>query len=210
MSGSSDTEVYVKQGFGKDLELKAPFGLLLIDFVNGFADEAWFGGGNIRDAIACSVDLLAAARERGWPVAHTRIVFADDASDANVFSDKIPSMLHLTEAAEISQIVPDLAPRPGELVVRKQLPSGFAGTSLQGWLTRHGVRTLMIAGCTTSGCVRASVLDAVGAGFVPIVVRDCVGDRAIGPHEANLFDMEKKYAQILDRDTVLAAATVPA
>lgn len=210
MDGSAGGDVYDRQGFGRALGLVPPFGLLLVDFVDGFADEAWFGGGSIGDAIARSAGLLSAARARGWPVAHTRIVFADDGSDANVFSDKVPSLLKLTESAAISQIVPELAPAPGELVVRKKLPSAFAGTSLAAWLTRRGVRTLLVGGCTTSGCVRASVVDAMGAGFVPVVVRDCVGDRAIGPHEANLFDMEKKYAAVLDRDDALAATSAMA
>jgi maleamate amidohydrolase len=195
--------VYRQQGFGADMDLSGPPGLLIVDFVNGFADPARFGGGNIEAAIAATVPLLAHARERRWPVAHTRIVFADDDGDANVFTQKVPGMLTLKEHDPASAIVDALAPRQGELIVRKTLPSAFFGTGLAPWLTRHGVRTLVVAGCTTSGCVRASVVDAMSHGFKPVVASDCVGDRAIAPHEANLFDMRQKYAAVMARDQAL-------
>lgn len=195
---SEDTAVYRRQGFGNALGLQPPFCLLIIDFVNGFADPAVFGGGNIPQAIAATVPVLALARERGWPVAHSRIVYADDDSDANVFSAKVPGMLTLKEHSASSAIVPQLAPRTGELVVRKNVPSAFFGTSLAPWLTGQGVRTLLVAGCVTSGCVRASVVDAMCWGFRPVVLSDCVGDRALEPHKASLFDMAQKYADVVD------------
>lgn len=202
-----DVAVYSRQGFGAALGLRPPLGLLIVDFVNGFHDPAIFGGGNIDAAIQATVPLLATARKNGWPVAHSRIVYADDGSDANVFSTKIPGMLTLTENAPASAIVDVLEPVTGELMVRKTGPSAFFGTDLAPWLVRHGVRTLLVAGCVTSGCVRASVIDAMNWGFYPVVLQDCVGDRAIGPHEANLFDMAQKYADVLPSATVLAAAT---
>jgi len=194
----NDRAVYARQGFGAGLVPEPPFGLLVVDFVNGFADPAIFGGGNIPAAIEATRPLLALARGRGWPVAHTRIVYADDGADANVFSAKVPGMLGLTEAASASAIVPELAPLPGELVVRKNVPSAFFATGLAPWLTQRGVRTLVVAGCVTSGCVRASVVDAMCWGFRPVVLADCVGDRAVGPHEASLFDMAQKYAEVMD------------
>ncbi|ESJ26174.1 N-carbamoylsarcosine amidase [Cupriavidus sp. HPC(L)] len=200
-----EVSTYQRQGFGATMEIAAPFGLLIIDFVNGFADPAVFGGGNIPQAIANTGPLLAAAREQRWPIAHTRIVFADDDADRNVFTQKVPGMLTLKEASHDSAIVPELAPRDGELVVRKTVPSAFFGTSLAAWLAHRGVRTLLVAGCVTSGCVRASVVDAMSYGFRPLVLSDCVGDRALGPHQANLFDMEQKYATVMPCDEALAA-----
>ena len=202
---SAETEVYARQGFGASMAPRAPYGLLLVDFVNGFADPAQFGGGNIAAAIEQSRGLLAAARARGWPVAHSRIVYQDDDADGNIFSLKVPTMLTLKERLASSQIVEALAPIAGELVVRKTVPSAFFGTSLSPWLAQRGVQTLLVAGAVTSGCVRASVVDAMSWGFRPLVVTDCVGDRAIGPHEANLFDMGQKYAILLERDAALAA-----
>lgn len=200
MNDEQDTAVYRQQGFGAELRLAPPFGLLIIDFVEGFADPVVFGGGNIPQAIARTRGLLDFARAQGWPVAHSRIVYADDDGDANVFSDKVPGMLTLKEHSPASAIVSSLAPHAGELVVRKNVPSAFFGTMLAPWLTQRGVRSLVVAGCVTSGCVRASVVDAMCWGFSPVVVSDCVGDRAIGPHEANLFDMSQKYAEVIPLD----------
>ena len=194
---SGDISAYARQGFGTPLPLMAPFGLLIIDFVNGFADPAVFGGGNIPQAIEQTRDLLAHARQQRWPVAHSRIVFSDDDADSNVFCLKVPGMLTLKEDSPASAIVAELAPAAGEYVVRKSTPSAFFGTMLAPWLAQRGVQTLLVAGCVTSGCVRASVVDAMQSGFRPLVVADCCGDRAIGPHEANLFDMAQKYAAVM-------------
>lgn len=199
-----DISAYARQGFGTPLPLKAPFGLLIVDFVNGFKDPAVFGGGNIPQAIARTEKLLAHARQQGWPVAHSRIVFSDDDADSNIFCIKVPGMLTLKEDSHNSAIVPELAPAKGEYVVRKSTPSAFFGTMLAAWLAQRGVQTLVVAGCVTSGCVRASVVDAMQAGFRPLVVSDCCGDRAIGPHEANLFDMAQKYASVMPMDQAIA------
>ncbi|WP_059378449.1 N-carbamoylsarcosine amidohydrolase [Achromobacter sp. PD1] len=202
---NDDISAYARQGFGTAMAPKAPYGLLIVDLVNGFADPAVFGGGNIPQAIEQTVGLLAHARKQGWPVAHSRIVFADDDADHNIFTLKVPGMLTLKEADHNSAIVPQLAPAAGELVVRKTVPSAFFGTSLAAWLSQRGVQTLLVAGAVTSGCVRASVVDAMQYGFRPLVVSDCVGDRAIGPHDANLFDMQQKYATVLTRDEAVRA-----
>ncbi|UKJ77606.1 isochorismatase family protein [Azospirillum brasilense] len=200
----SEQAVYERQGFGRSLGIQGQIGLLIVDFVNGFADPAVFGGGNIAPAIARTAQVLEKARQRGWFVAHSRIVYADDGSDGNVFSIKVPGMQTLTEHAAISAIVPELTPVPGELVVRKTVPSAFFGTGLAPWLTQRGVETLLIAGATTSGCVRASVVDAMCHGFRPVVMADCVGDRALAPHEANLFDIGQKYGDVVPAERVLA------
>ncbi|MDR5745754.1 isochorismatase family protein [Caballeronia sp. LZ029] len=198
--------IYARQGFGNDFDIDGQFGLLIVDFVNGFADPDVFGGGNIAEAIERTVPLLHAARVMSWPVAHSRIVYADDDSDANVFSLKVPGMLTLKEHGHDSAIVPQLSPASGELVVRKNVPSAFFGTSLGSWLTMRGVRTLVVAGAVTSGCVRASVVDAMQYGFRPVVLSDCVGDRAPGPHDASLFDIAQKYAAVMSSEELLSRA----
>ncbi len=201
----SELDIYKKQGFAGRVGIGAQPALVIVDFVLGFTDPAHFGGGNIGPAIERTVGMLAAARERGWPVAHTRVVYADDGSDAGAFARKAPGLLKLTETSPLSQIVEELTPLPGELVVRKRQASAFFGTEFAGWLAWRRVDTLFVAGCTTSGCVRATVVDAVSHNFRTVVVTDCVGDRAIGPHEANLFDMGQKYADLMTADEVLAA-----
>ncbi len=204
-----DVSAYARQGFGTPLPLEPPFGLLVVDFVNGFADPAVFGGGNIPEAIGRTSKLLDYARDQRWPIAHSRIVFSDDDADSNIFCLKVPGMLTLKEDSHHSAIVPQLAPHRGEWVVRKSTPSAFYGTMLGAWLTQRAVRTLVVAGCTTSGCVRASVVDAMQAGFRPLVVSDCVGDRALGPHEANLFDMAQKYAAVMPLEQAIADIAAP-
>ena len=194
------TDLYRRQGFGNSLGTPQRPGLLIVDFINGFADPASFGGGNIQAAIDATVPVLAMARRQRWPVAHARTVFADDGADANVFSIKAPTLLGLTEHAHGSAFVPALTPHDGELVVRKTVPSAFFETALRSWLTRHQVDALIVTGCVTSGCIRASVHDAMCCGFRPFVLSDCVGDRAMAPHEANLFDMQQKYAEVLSFD----------
>ncbi|WP_158940793.1 N-carbamoylsarcosine amidohydrolase [Burkholderia sp. S171] len=201
----AESGVYKQQGFGTPLPVQGNIGLLIVDFVVGFADPKTFGGGNIAPAIERTVHLLAAARRHGWPVAHSRIVYAADGSDDNVFSLKVPGMATLTEDHPNSAIVPELTPAAGELVVRKTVPSAFFGTQLAPWLSQRAVQTLIVAGAVTSGCVRASVVDAMSHGFRPLVVSDCVGDRAIGPHDANLFDMQQKYAAVMTLEEALSS-----
>lgn len=209
MSGHPEADIYHRQGMGNRAGLGQAPALVIVDFVVGFSDPAHFGGGNIGPAIEQTVALLAFARKQGWPVAHTRVVYADDGSDAGVFTLKAPSLKKLTETSPLSQIVPELAPLPGELIVRKQGASGFFDTNLAGWLAFRRVDTVAVAGCTTSGCVRATVVDAMQHNFRTICVTDCVGDRAIAPHEANLFDMGQKYADLMTRAELEAAWTAP-
>ena len=199
-----DLDVYQQQGFGNSSGYGQRPALLIIDFVNGFTDPKKFGGGNILPAVARTKILLAECRKLGIPVAHTRVVYADDGSDLGVFALKAKGLAELTEHALISQIVDDLTPVEGEYVVRKTQPSPFFGTSLDSWLQMKAIDTLLVTGCTTSGCVRAGVIDALSRNFRTIVVTDCVGDRAIGPHEANLFDMGQKYADLQKSDEVIA------
>jgi len=201
----NDLDVYKQQNFGNRIGFGRRTALIVVDFTVGFNDPALFGGGNIGAAVKRTVGLLAFFRERALPVAHTRVVYADDGSDASVFALKAPRLLMLTEHHPAGQFVPELAPAAGELIVRKTQASGFFGTGLAPWLTLRGADTVVVAGCTTSGCVRATVVDALSLNFRTVVAQDCVGDRAQGPHEANLFDMGQKYADVLDRDDIMAA-----
>ena len=199
----SDADIYRSQNFGNRIGFGRRSALLVVDFTVGFNDPALFGGGNIDAAVKRSVGLLEFFRSARLPVAFTRIVYAEDGSDAGVFCMKAPNLRLLTESHPAGQIVPELAPIKNEYIIRKTQASAFFGTGLAPWLVREGADTVVIAGCTTSGCVRASVVDALSHNFRPIVARDCVGDRALGPHQANLFDMAQKYADVLERDAIL-------
>ena len=121
------------------------------------------------------------------------------AFDGGVFFRKVPA-LSCFEAGrhpELAAFAEGLEPVAGETVITKQYASAFFGTTLQPTLSALGVDTVLIAGVSTSGCIRASAVDCCQHGFVPVVVRDAVGDRAPGPHEANLFDLQAKYAEVV-------------
>jgi maleamate amidohydrolase len=193
----SDDDIYRKQQFGQRTGFGKTPALLVIDFVNGFHDPEILGGGNIAEAVVATVPLLAFFRERGLPVIFTRIVYAEDGSDASLWCEKVPRLKELTERAHASRVVDALAPRPRELIIRKTQASAFFGTHLSACLTAKGIDSLVVAGCTTSGCVRASVIDAMSLNYRTVVATDCVGDRALGPHDANLFDMGQKYSDLM-------------
>lgn len=198
-------DIYRKQQFGQKTGFGKSPALLVIDFVNGFVDPKILGGGNISEAVTATGPLLDFFRAARLPVIFTRIVYADDGSDAGVWCQKVPRLKDLTENAHASQIVAALAPRPGELVIRKTQASAFFGTHLGGKLIAAGVDSIVVAGCTTSGCIRASVIDAMSMNYRVTVAVDCVGDRAIEPHNANLFDMGQKYADLLAAGEIISA-----
>jgi maleamate amidohydrolase len=201
----AEEDIYQKQQFGQTVGFGEAPALLVVDFVNGFHDPEILGGGNIAEAVIATKPLLGFFRRRKLPVVFTRIVHAEDGSDASMWCRKVPRLRDLTETAYASQVVETLAPAAGELVIRKTQASAFFGTHLAGCLVARGVDTLVVAGCTTSGCVRASVIDAMSMNYRVIVARNCVGDRALGPHEANLFDMGQKYADLMTGDQIIAA-----
>ena len=193
----NDTEIYKQQGFGNSSGFGLRPALLIVDFQVAFTDPHHFGGGNILCALNATRGLLAVARECQIPVAHARIVFAQGGADAGIFCLKAKGLQQLTETCPASKFNEHVAPQEGECVVNKTRPSAFFSTELAAWLRGKRVDTLIVAGCTTSGCVRASVVDSMSHNFRTVVARDGVGDRALGPHEASLFDMEQKYADVL-------------
>lgn len=196
-------QIYQHQGMGGTLGIGRRCGLVLVDFVNGFVDVDQLGGPHIEQAALATRPLLDWFRRQQLPIVHTRVVFEEDGSNHNVFALRVKPLQKLTEHAPGSQIVPQLTPLPSEWVIRKQSASAFFETGLAGWLHLRGVDTAVIVGCTTSGCVRATVIDSMQNNFRTLVISDCVGDRAMEPHEANLFDMQQKYADVMGRDTFL-------
>ena len=178
-----------------------PFGkrpaLLIVDFVVAYLDKASPLYAGVESALASNERLLAAARAAGIPVLFTNVSYTPGGADGGVFYRKVPA-LRLFEAGSPMGAFPDsLKPRDGELVVTKQYASSFFGTHLAATLTAMGVDTLLITGLSTSGCVRATALDACQHGFLPFVVREACGDRHQAPHEANLFDLQAKYAEVI-------------
>lgn len=201
-------EVYVRQGFGQGSGFGRSPAVMVVDFTWSFVDPAQFGGGDIAKAVTATARLLTAARQAGWPIAYSRVVYADDGSDAGPFARKVPGLLSQTECSAATRIVDELAPASGDLVLRKTAASAFFGTGLLPWLVARCVDTLIVTGATTSGCVRATVVDSVSHGFMTVVPADCVGDRAEGPHAASLFDMGQKYADVTFSAALIQRADV--
>ena len=153
--------------------------------------------------------LLDAARRKGIPVVYTRVLYHASGADGGLFVRKVPALRRMVEGEPLADIVPELAPGPDDVVLIKQYASSFFGTSLAAMLTARGIDTLVITGCSTSGCVRATAVDAMQNGFRPIVPRECVGDRHDGPHEANLFDINAKYGDVVALKDVLGQFATP-
>jgi maleamate amidohydrolase len=197
------TEGYTAAGFGRALEPGRTPALVLVDLVEAYFNpdaELYMG---TDDCLASAARVLAAAREAGIPVVHTRVSFAAGGVDGGPFFRKIAALRHFVGDGPLGAIRPEVAPLPEEIVLVKQYASSFFGTSLSSTLTGLGVDTLIIVGVSTSGCIRATAVDAIQNGYIPLVVRDAVGDREPGPHEANLFDLQAKYAEVVSEATVL-------
>ncbi|BBH71520.1 N-carbamoylsarcosine amidase [Actinoplanes sp. OR16] len=149
-------------------------------------------------AAEAMAQLAEQARAASVPVIWTTVRFADEScSEAPLFAAKVPALKVFAEGSRLGGFAPPLDPAPAELVVVKHYASAFAGTSLAAWLASHSIDTLVIGGYSTSGCIRASALDALQHGFRPMVVREACADRSSGPHEANLFDLNAKYADVV-------------
>ena len=173
--------------------------VVVIDLVRAYTDPAGpFGLPDAGPVVAATADLVAAARAGGHPVAWTVVRYASDLADGGLFVRKVPALACFAEGAPGGWGDLALAPAPGEPVVGKQYASAFFGTSLASTLHSAGVDTVVLAGVSTSGCVRATAMDALNAGFRPQVVRDACADRTAALHENNLADLDAKYADVTD------------
>jgi maleamate amidohydrolase len=179
--------------------------LLIVDVVMAYLTE---GSALYMETAAAAKDasrrLAEAARAAGVPVVFTNVQYRADGSDGGVFYRKAPVLKAFIEGSPLGAFCNDLHPQAGDVVFAKQYPSAFFGTNLAETLQADGIDTLLITGYSTSGCVRASALDAMQYGFVPLVVREACADRHPAPHEANLFDLQAKYAEVISEAEALA------
>jgi maleamate amidohydrolase len=197
LAEESLTENYARGGFGGRLPFGTRPALLIIDSVEAYIRPDAVLYANQDGALESLVRLAGAAREAKIPIVFTNVVYQAGGVDGGVFYRKLPTLKLFDEGSELAAFPPRLTPQPGEIVVSKQYASAFFGTSLASTLRALGVDTVVIGGYSTSGCVRASALDALQHGFIPFVVSDACGDRAPGPHEASLFDLQAKYAEVV-------------
>ncbi len=179
--------------------------IIVIDLLQGYTTEgsALYAPGVV-ECVKEVPELLDAARAKGVPIIHTRVLYtAPNYEDGGVWIKKAPVLRDLVEGNPYAEFCEEVVPKPGEPIIVKQYASAFFGTSLVATLNGLRVDTLIITGCTTSGCIRATAVDAVQHGYRPIVVRECVGDRHDGPHEANLFDINAKYGDVISKEETL-------
>jgi maleamate amidohydrolase len=176
----------------------------MVDFVRAYfepGEKLYMGDDSCLEPAS---RVLAAARAAGIPVLHTRVQYSAEGLDGGVFFRKVGALAEFVGSSELGQIMPAVAPLPGEPIIVKQYASAFFGTSLTSTLHAAGVDTVIVMGVSTSGCIRATVVDAIQSGFIPLVPREAVGDRDPRPHEASLFDIQAKYGEVLAEVDVVA------
>lgn len=195
---------YRQSGFGRRLGFGRRPALLVVDLVQAYADPDSPMYAAAETAVGPASLVLLEARAAGVPVIFTKVLLGPGGQDGGLFAWKIPALELFVEGSPFGEIVDGLAPRQDEAVLTKQYASAFFGTPLDTMLRRADVDTVVIVGCSTSGCVRATAVDAVQLGFRPIVVADAVADRDPRPHEQSLFDLDAKYADVVLADDVVS------
>ena len=200
----STLEVYRSRGLGSRVGFGSRPAVVVVDYIVGFTDPKSPLAGDFANELRATRSLLNAMRRRGAPVFFTTTAYDKAMTEAGVFVRKVPSLAVLQRGSRWVKIDPSLKRRRNEVVIEKQYASAFFGTPLASTLHAQGVDTLIVAGCTTSGCVRATAVDGLQHGLRVIVPRECVGDRAVGPHEANLVDIDGKYGDVMTVKDVIA------
>jgi nicotinamidase-related amidase len=202
----SDVEasrIYAEARLGQRFTLGNRPGVLVVDFTCGFTDPYYTAGSNLSAEVDATSRLLSSARERGLPILFTSVGFESSLTDAGIWVEKFPALAELQLGQRAVEIDPRLQRRDNEPVVIKKGASAFFGTNLSTILVAQRVDTVVLCGATTSGCIRATAIDLLQHGFPTIVPRECVGDRARAPHEANLFDIHAKYADVVSVDEAI-------
>jgi nicotinamidase-related amidase len=211
MHGDETDRTYERAGWGERTPRGTRPAVLVVDLSRGFTEPGFPTGADLTDTVAATTELIGAARAGGAPVLFTTIAYeAADVEGACGWLRKAPGLGILRAGTELADLDPRLPRDPARdpLIVKKGA-SAFFGTDLAAQLVALRVDTVLVCGATTSGCVRASVVDAVQYGFTVLVPRDCVGDRAAGPHDANLFDIDAKYGDVIDQQDALAYTRDP-
>lgn len=204
MSETEDLLANYKKAYDRRVGFGSRPALILIDFCMGYFDPSCELYAGVEDALASALRVRAVARAAGVPVILTNVVYHPMAIDGGRFFEKAAPLRNFVKGHPMAAWGPGLEPFDDELVISKQYPSAFFGTSLASTLTAMGVDSVLLTGLTTSGCVRASCVDAMSHGFRTAVVADACGDRHAAPHEANLFDMNAKYADVVSEEEAIA------
>jgi maleamate amidohydrolase len=204
MSNEQTREIYERARLGQSVTLGARPAVLVVDFSRGFTDPQSTLGSDLTPEVEATGRLLAVAREREIPIIFTTIGFESNLKDGSLWIQKMPALAELQIGGKWVEIDPRLERREEETVILKKGASAFFGTNLPSILVSQDVDTVIMCGATTSGCIRATAIDLLQYGYPTLVPRECVGDRAQGPHEANLVDIQAKYAEVVSVEEVQA------
>jgi maleamate amidohydrolase len=203
MSDDDARRVYRETRLGQSLTRGDRPAILVVDFTCGFTDPAYMAGSELTAEVEATRRLLDVARGRGVPVVFTAIGYEASGRDGGIWLEKFPALRELRLGERAMEIDPRLGRAEDETVVVKKGASAFFGTNLSAILVAQGIDTVVLCGATTSGCIRATAVDLVQHGFPTLVPRECVGDRARAPHDANLFDIQAKYADVVSLDAAI-------
>ena len=205
MSDTSGEEFFKQRGFGQRLGYGDRPALIIIDMINAFTDKDMPLGAPLEDQIDAITPVLESAHARGTPVFFSTVAYEyDDLRDAGIWGLKMKGSATLragTASVEVDERLPVLG---ADTILKKKYASCFFGTDFVAQLNARCIDTLIITGCTTSGCVRATAVDAVQSGFRPRVVRQAVGDRSQAAHDQSLFDLDAKYADVVEVDDAVS------
>jgi maleamate amidohydrolase len=204
VSDEEARRVYTEARLGQAVTMGERPAVLVVDFSCGFTDPECTLGSDLSAEVDATRRLLDAARAMGLPVIFTTIGFEPSLRDGGLWLQKVPALGDLQIGGRWVEIDPRLEPREDETIVLKKGASAFFGTNLAAILVSQGIDSVVLCGATTSGCIRATAIDLLQHGFPALVPRECVGDRAQAPHEANLFDIQAKYADVVSLDDALA------
>ena len=196
-------EMYTKRGFQTRLGFGKKPALLIIDLTQGWTDPKSRLGTDLTSVVESTREVLEIARKKKIPIIFTSFAFDPSLKDIGLWMKKIPALADSIVGSKAAEIDPRIKPKAGEIVITKKNVSAFSGTNLASMLRNNGVYTIIVTGCSTSACVRATVVDGISNGFRPIVPRECVGDRASGPHEWNLFDIDAKFGDVTTKEAVI-------
>ncbi len=188
---------YAAGGFGRSLQWGVSPAIIVVDLCVAYLQPGSPLFADAEPARASAARLVDLARSVDVPVIFTRVEFEPGGIDGGLFFKKVGALQSFERGNPLGDFPEAPRPLPGEVVVTKQYASAFFATSLASTMNAMRIDTAIVTGVSTSGCVRATALDALQHGFVPLVVRDAVGDRHPGPHEANLFDLQAKYADVI-------------
>jgi maleamate amidohydrolase len=195
--------LYGARGFAGRVGFGKHPAILIIDLIKAFTEVGSPLAADLSSQITAAVELLRVARRAGVPIVFTTVEYDPSLKDAGLFVRKVSGLKWLVTGSPWVELHPALNRKEGELIVKKKYASAFFGTDLASFLATQRVDTVIVGGCTTSGCVRATVVDALQYGLHAIVPREAVGDRAQAPHEASLFDIDMKYGDVVDLQEVL-------